>query len=255
MPKYENSLKKNKGKTTKGLLNNTLLTDKEPLALEKLENFWKNLLKTPSTKDDRVSNELSDKGPLLTEIVQPLLKSDLDLALKGAQGAPGPDRTQWHELKSKTEELAQRFNYYLATGKIPSRLLKGKTTLIPKDLDNIYDPTKYRPITVSSTIVRLFHKVLAKRLEKHLPIDEFQRGFRSGDGVSLNLQLLQSAINKAKTKFKNLYLYFIDLSKAFDSVSHESVIVAGRRLGMHEVFLKYIYTSLGLLASLGVPFL
>ena len=67
MPKYKNSLKKNKGKTTKGLLNNTLLTDKEPLALEKLENFWKNLLKTPSTKDDRVSNELSDKGPLLTD--------------------------------------------------------------------------------------------------------------------------------------------------------------------------------------------
>ena len=181
-----------------------------------------------------------DKGPLLTEIVQPLLKSDIDLALKGAQGAPGPDRTQWHALKSKTEELAQRFNYYLATGKIPNRLLKGKTTLIPKDLDNINNPTKYRPITVSSTIVRLFHKVLAKRLEKHLSIDEFQRDFRSGDGISLNLQLLQSAINKAKTKYKNLSLCFIDVSKAFDSVSHESLIVAGRRLGMPDVFLKYI---------------
>ena len=56
--KVQELFKKNKGKTIKGLLNNALLTDKEPLALEKLENFWKNLLKTPSTKDDRVSNEI-----------------------------------------------------------------------------------------------------------------------------------------------------------------------------------------------------
>ncbi len=45
-----------------------------------------------------------------------------------------------------------------------------------------------------------------------------------GDGVVQNLLLLRTLINTHKEELKPLNLVFIDVNKAFDSVSHDSVI-------------------------------
>ena len=41
----------------------------------------------------------------------------------------------------------------------PLRLCRGVTTLIPKEVGTL-EPSKYRPITVTSVLGRIFHKVL-----------------------------------------------------------------------------------------------
>jgi len=42
-------------------------------------------------------------------------------------------------------------------------------------------PGEYHPITVASIIARLFHRVLAMRLEDEIPLSPGQKAFRRGD--------------------------------------------------------------------------
>ena len=123
--------------------------------------------------------------------------------------------------------------------------------MIPKE-KGTEDPAKTRPITVSSVLVRLFNKIFAKRLEEQCPVSPRQKAFRWGDGIAENIHTLQSAIRHAsqqKTradpnkKPQYLYVCFLDVKKAFDSVSHDSLLIACRRLGVPEPLLKYIHGS------------
>lgn len=107
----------------------------------------------------------------------------------------------------------------------------GITTLIRKVVGST-NPTEYHPITVSSVVGRLFHCVLGNRFEP-------QRGFKKGDGLYFNSKLLQKALEVAK-KYKNLRVAFVDVKKAFDSVSHNLLWVACRRLGVPEHLVHYI---------------
>ena len=123
-------------------------------------------------------------------------------------------------------------------------------TLIPKE-KGTEDPAKTRPITVSSVLVYLFNKIFAKQLEEQCPVSPRQKAFRRGDGIAENIHTLQSAIRHAsqqKTradpnkKPQSLYVCFLDVKKAFDSVSHDSLLIACRRLGVPEPLLKYIHS-------------
>ena len=90
-------------------------------------------------------------------------------------------------------------------------MAEGLTSLIPREPVDTQDPAMYHPITVVLTNIRCHHKTLAKGFERELPIDTLQRSFSVGDGVAINSSAL--AIFKAKTKFGNLDLCFVDVQK------------------------------------------
>jgi len=116
---------------------------------------------------------------------------------------------------------------------------RGITTLIPKVIGTT-DPGEFRPITVTSTFSRLYHCIQGERSSTKLPYNDRQKGLKKGDGLYFNTKLLQKTIGEAKEKYKNLKLAFIDVSKAFDSVSHQTLWVACRRLGVPEHLIKYL---------------
>ncbi|NXG95115.1 POLR protein, partial [Stercorarius parasiticus] len=62
--------------------------------------------------------------------------------------------------------------------------------------------------------------VITARLTKACPINQRQRGFIRSAGCSENLKLLQLLIRNAKREHRPLGVVFVDLAKAFDSVSH-----------------------------------
>ena len=67
-----------------------------------------------------------------------------------------------------------------------------------------------------------------------------QKAFRRGDGLNDNIWVLRSLIKDRTARIKNLNIAFVDVAKAFDSVSHESIAVAARRLGVSSHFIEYI---------------
>ena len=141
------------------------------------------------------------------------------------------------------EELRVRLNLWLMVGHCPTRCCIGETVMIPKDLDNVRPP-KHRPITIADMIIRCFHKLLGKRMADLLLLSERQ-AFCSGNGLAENVYLLHAVIDHHTRNLLPLNVVFLDILKAFDSVSHYSFFKATQCMGVPPPFLTYLQESYG----------
>ena len=207
-----------------------------PMALQ--EPYWRSIFETASKHDDR---RPPPKGPVEWSLVAPITVEDVTRAIKGmSDGAPGPDGRTLGDLKRlRREEVAAHYNLWLLAGYPPDRIRRGRTVLIPKEA-GADSPQKHRPITISDIILRCFHKVLASRFEATLPWNTRQKAFMRGDGVADSIWLLQSIIRHHQRTVQPLNIAFLDIKKAFDSVSHESLLLAARRMGVPSPMLGYL---------------
>ena len=89
-------------------------------------------------------------------------------------------------------------------------------------------------------MVRCFHRILAQRIEIHLPFSTRQKAFRAGDGVADSVWFIQAVIKHHQDSVRPLNVAFLNRKKAFHSVSHQSILVAAARLGVPPPFLRYI---------------
>lgn len=71
-------------------------------------------------------------------------------------------------------------------------------------------------------------------MDRLLDIDVRQRGFRSSDGYSDNIFLLDTLLRVHRKRFRPLYMASLDVSKAFDSVSHPAIVAALANVGVPE---------------------
>jgi len=77
------------------------------------------------------------------------------------------------------ESLTCKFNLWLLAG---MAFRHGVTVLILKSGDGALTQS-YRPISMGPILCRLYHRILADRVEKHYRINDRQKAFRRGDGV------------------------------------------------------------------------
>ncbi|NWR96002.1 POLR protein, partial [Furnarius figulus] len=82
--------------------------------------------------------------------------------------------------------------------------------------------------------------IITARLAKACPINPRQRGFIQAPGCSENLKLLQILIQHAKKDHKELAVVFVDIAKAFDTVSHEHIFSGLRQKGVDEHIIRLI---------------
>ena len=127
----------------------------------------------------------------------------------------------------------------LMVGFCPTMCCIGQSALIPKDQSDI-SPPKHRPITMANMIIRCFHKLMASRIGDSMPLSDRQKAFRSGDGLAENVVLLKSIIKYDTDNNLPLNVVFLDIAKAFDSVSHQSILIAARRMGIPPLFLTHL---------------
>jgi len=68
-------------------------------------------------------------------------------------------------------------------------------------------------------------KILQARLQQYLnrELPDVQAGFRKGRGTSDQIDKICWITEKARKFHKNIYFYFIDYMKAFDSVDHNKL--------------------------------
>lgn len=154
--------------------------------------------------------------------------------------APGPDGITIEDVKSlRTPELAVILNSIMLCDRPPNCMLESRTRLIPKKSD-APQPGDYRPITVSSAILRSLHKILARRITNTIPIRQEQTAFRPLDGSSLNIYLLDLAIRYHRANFKPMYMASIDVSKAYDTVTHEALRDTITHYGFPQPMINHI---------------
>ncbi|KFD59979.1 hypothetical protein M514_27827 [Trichuris suis] len=96
--------------------------------------------------------------------------------------------------------------------------------------------TDFRPISISSSVYRIFSTIISNRLAEYISLNQRQKGFVQGtDGCNANLRNLQACICDARRNGKPLAVAFLDVAKAFDSVSHYSILRALERHRINRV--------------------
>ena len=96
---------------------------------------------------------------------------------------------------------------------------------------------------MSSLINRLFHKILAKRIDNTIALDPRQKVFIRRDGIAEHIFLLKNIIYQHKQNLNPLIICLLDVSKAFDSVSHDAIIAMSDRAGLPKIIIEYITNS------------
>ena len=104
------------------------------------------------------------------------------------------------------------------------------------------DPNSYRAITLSSCILKLLEQKLLQRAETTLtvPIHVLQGGFRANLSCDMSSLMLRECISYAKENNKKMFVCFLDVQKAFDSVWHNGLFVKLYKMGIRSNLLHLI---------------
>ena len=164
-------------------------------------------------------------------------ENEIESVLKEVRwhSAPGLDLVPYRIIQivheEKPEWLCQTFDRVAMEEWAPQQWTHSKIAVIPKmkvgkkvDLRN---QTNYRPITITSCVLRVFEGVLAARIQKamHKKLSPVQGGFVRGRGTAEQLFCLREICRKHRDEKKTLILAFLDFRKAFDSVWHEGLLL------------------------------
>ena len=177
---------------------------------------------------------------LLRPITRDELKTHLSKMKNGAAGVDGISLAKLKDINAK--ELVEWFNCFLRVGAIPKRLKRFRTIFLRK-VEGAAGPKDFRPITIGSYIRRLFDGILAKRL-RQVQTHFSQRGFKAMDGCSINQEMLRAVVSEHISSRRGLSYVFLDVAKAFDSVSHERVEMALRQVGIPRGLGKLLMDTL-----------
>ena len=124
------------------------------------------------------------------------------------------------------EPLQFLINAFIFEGSFPQQLKQAHITPIFKSGD-AENPKNYRPISITSALAKIFEKSLNEQiteyLNKNILICPNQVGFRKKVSTSDALILATESIRREINENNFVAAACLDLSKAFDSISHETL--------------------------------
>lgn len=209
--------RKNRSKCIRMLLDD--VSEVRVFSKDVMINFWDTLF----TQNPVVSPGAEKSRPTIEELWAPITPIEVKRSWPPNTTSSGPDGLSARLLrKVPMDVLVRILNLILWCGKAPTYLLELLTIMIPKKKKASL-PSDFRPITVSSVLIRTFHKILATRMAHYIELDSRQRAFRPTDGFSDNVFLLDMILRYHHKHHKPLYIASLDIAKAFDSVSHSAV--------------------------------
>ena len=171
---------------------------------------------------------------------------------------PGPDGIVAELLKGSPYVfklvLLDHFNHCLSTSPTPdSWSLSEVVMIVKKAQGDTRDLSNYRPISLTNTMYKIFASLLQKRLSSFFDgkIRPTQFGFRANRSTSQPIHIMRRMLEAFERQQHPLYLFFLDWSKAFDSVTFEAIEAALKHFGIPLLFQKAII-SLYLNPTFGV---
>ena len=130
------------------------------------------------------------------------------------------------------------FNRSLEEGMFPE-LMKQVDTIPLYKAKSTEDCNNYRPISLLLTISKILEKLVYSRtvtyLDKHKLFYNSQYGFRKDHSCSDAIMELTSEILKNKEHGMHTASIFIDLSKAFDTLDPNILVLKMNRYGIREI--------------------
>lgn len=166
--------------------------------------------------------------------------------------APGIDNVSNLQLKNSTNKIICQINYIfnhcIRNTYFPKIWRKAKIIPIPKPGKDHLFPQNFRPISLLSTLSKVFESIIAKRMRKHLDknkcLNEAQFGFRSGYCTVRQLSRVIYYILANKNKNKHTGVMLLDIEKAFDTVCHKALLYKMKIIGIPNNIIQLIKSYL-----------
>jgi hypothetical protein len=136
--------------------------------------------------------------------------------------------------------LTNLFNRIISEGKVPTDWARSWITSVYKGKGDALDCTSYRGIKLLEHAMKVFERVIEKRLRNVVQIDDMQCGFRPGKGTTDAIFVVRQLQEKYLDKKRELWMAFVDLEKAFDRVPREVLWWALRKMNVPEQLLGVI---------------
>lgn len=167
-----------------------------------------------------------------------------ELKNSGSTGDDGiPVSVIKHAADNIAKPLSHIVNLCFIQGVFPDRLKISKIICLHKKGGRRLIES-YRPISLLSVFSKIFEKLLARRivcfLEEHKLLSNFQHGFRKQRSTTTALLQLLNTIFTELDNNKKVMALFLDLSKAFDCVSHEVLIQKAESYGLRGTCSKLL---------------
>ena len=120
------------------------------------------------------------------------------------------------------------FNKCLEENFLPAEWKESIIKMIDKKADDKSNPKNRRPISITSCIMRLFERLILRRLQSHLDKEKIlvtsQSGFRKNRSTRDNLVYLVQKSKESFNRGRNVLAIFFDIEAAFDKVWHNGLI-------------------------------
>ena len=170
-----------------------------------------------------------------------------------AKKAPGCDGIPNAVLKLIQKEIAPvlyyLFNSSLNLGYYPAKLKESITVVLRKPEKKDYsDPKAYRPIALLNTLGKLLESILANRIsaiaERYDLLPNTHMGGRRLRSTDHAIHYLLERTSEAWRQGKVASLLLLDVTGAFDKVSHPRLIADLRRKRLDDKIIKWIASFL-----------
>jgi hypothetical protein len=201
------------------------------------------------TEGHRYLSELSVSQEVNTDEILSILKTT------ASDKAPGPDSIPNRFLRKcrdvLAEPLAKLFQDCLQRSDHPMPFRHSKTVVLRKPQKPTCDVAKaYRPIALLNTLGKVLEKIVARRVsalaEEHDLLPTTQMGARPGRSTVTALEMLTEQIQTFWANDASLVasMLSLDISGAFDNVSHERLIHNIRDARLPQWVAEYIRSFL-----------
>lgn len=241
------SLKKLKRNLTIGTQITTHLIDEEGkkqhsrVKINKIATkFYTNLYRDTKTHFEKSNVEINEREPnILEREVEIIVKNLKNNKAKGSDGIVNEQLKYGGEILLK--QLTILFNGIIQKQKIPQNWRYSNIILLFKK-GNRHKIENYRPISLSSTLSKVFSKIIFSRISNILNFNQpkEQAGFRRGYSTTDHLFTINQLIEKSYEYKIPIHLAFVDYSKAFDSIKHEFMLKSLENQGISEAWRNII---------------
>ena len=195
----------------------------------------------PSEDPDDYRFDVGNEHELVADVDDQTLIKLVEFLKRGK--APGPDTIHNEVLRpgtttSLSHHLASLFTSSIQLGYIPTTWKLATLCMLLKPDKPITLTTSYRPISLISSIMKLFERVIEQWLRFHLEhigfINKHQSGFRRAKSTDDHLfrlsQFIMESFNGAGGG--HVVAAFLDVEKAFDNVWHNGLRYKIYQLGL-----------------------
>lgn len=166
--------------------------------------------------------------------------------------SPGQDGVRNVMLKHLPRKglvyLTKIFNGCIKLMYFPTTWKHATVVAIPKSKKDVTLPTNYRPISLLSSLSKVFERIILNRLNRHLDSNEVipneQFGFKAGHSTNHQLARITKIVKDGFSARKSTGMIMLDVEKAYGSVWQDAIIYKLRKCNCPLYIVKLVQSFL-----------